>query len=611
LNAFDTFVNPPYKYTLIPFWFLNDDLDETELIRQIDDFAAHGVYGFIPHARMGLPKSIGFMSDRWLHFTKICVDRAARNGMVVVLYDEGMYPSGSCAGQVVAANPRFATRCLARREKGTLGDDELLVAENERFLYVNRPSNGHIRGVHFGTDDGEPGAPASADLLNRDAMAAFRHLVLDGHYDTLKEHFGKTIIGVFTDEPDLLGRGHDGGVRPWTWEFESYLEHYLGYDMRPHCAALFDRDHPDHDRRVHDFFRAVNARLEEVYYAPYGKWCEDHGIALTGHPAGPDDIGMLRHFQIPGQDVVWRYVEPLDEKSIEGAQSTMAKCSWSAQVHFGRSRNANECFGAYGWNFTEDEMWWVTNWLLVRGVNMLFPHAFYYSIRGSRRDERPPDVGPNNVWWDRYNEYADYCRRLCWLLAEGELVCDTLILGTPTSLPWRAARALFEAQRDFLYLDTKTLRSAKIGETAIRVGSAAYSAVVIDGPGFADAETFRLLQPMIDGGRVIAYVDPLPEVPHLAPDASHLVAVLDEIAPRDVRITPPNAHLRFIHVRHDSRHYYLFANEGQETIEGRLEVSARGAGEWWDPRAAGVVDGAPADRIALAPYETRVLSVGG
>ncbi|HEO71107.1 MAG TPA: hypothetical protein ENN80_07580, partial [Candidatus Hydrogenedentes bacterium] len=440
MALFDTFADPPREYTLIPFWFLNGDLDEDELKRQIDDFAAHGVYGFIPHARMGLAPRIPFMSEAWLHYTKVCVDHAAEKGLYVVLYDEGMYPSGSCSGKVVATNPRFATRCLQRLPKGDVREDWALVAEDERWMYVNRPSNGHIRGVHFGQDDGQPGAPPSADLLNPEAMACFRHLVLDRHYEALQEHFGKTILAVFTDEPDVLGRGHLRDVRPWTWGFETFLEEYLGYDFLPQLAALWDKDYPNCSKYARDFDRAVDARLQQVYYAPYSQWCEDYGVALTGHPAGPDDIGTERHFHIPGQDIVWRYIEPYQDKSIEGNQSTMAKCSVSAQRHYGRKRNANECFGAYGWEFTYDEMKYIVNWLFVRGVNMLYPHAFYYSLEGPRRDERPPDVGPGNVWWDDYETFADYCRRMSWLLAQGTHICHFAVLGSTTKLPWRAAR---------------------------------------------------------------------------------------------------------------------------------------------------------------------------
>ena len=608
MGMFDAFMNPPWEYTLVPFWFLNDDLSEEELKRQIDDFEAHGVYGFIPHARLGLPESIGFMSDAWLHFTKVCVDYAAEKGMIVVLYDEGMYPSGSCAGQVVAANPRHATRCIQRRETGPLGEDEELVAQDRNWIYVNRRSMGRIRGVHYGMDDGDPGAPPSADLLNPNAMACFRRLVLDRHYEVLKEHFGKTIRGVFTDEPAVLGRGHINGVRPWTWGFETFLQDYLGYDFRPHLAALFDRDYPDRERYVGDFYRAVNARLEQAYYAPYTQWCEDHGVALTGHPAGPDDIGMLKYFQVPGQDVVWRYIEPFAAKSLEGPQSTMAKCSASAQRHYGRARNTNECFGAYGWEFTYDEMRWITNWLLVRGVNQLMPHAFYYSLRGDRRNERPPDVGPNSPWWDRYKTYAYYCRRLCWLLAQGRHVCQFAVLGSATVLPWRAARVLFEAQRDFNYLDCDTLRNeCAVSSDAIRIRDMTYKALIIDGPHFVEPDTLPTLKPLLDAGRVIAYVDPVAEVPAVAPHAAGLVSMLDAIAPPDVVITPPNPDLRYIHMRHADADLYLFANEGREPIDVALKVAVAGAKEWWDPEAPAILTDANPNRLALPPYETRVL----
>jgi len=608
MSLFERFLDAPREYTLIPFWFLNDDLDEAELKRQIDDFEAHGVYGFIPHARIGLPESIGFMSERWLHFTKVCVDYAAEKGMYVILYDEGMYPSGSCAGQVVSEDPRYATRCLQRRREPDLEEGEELVAEDGRYAYVNTRSMGTIRGVHYGMDDGQPGAPPSADLLSHEAMACFRRLVLDGHYDALKEHFGKAVVAVFTDEPDVLGRGHTRGTRPWTWGFEGFLEDYLGYDLRPHLAALWDKKYPDAERYHLDFQRAVDERLEQTYYAPYSQWCEGHGVALTGHPAGPDDIGVEQYFHWPGQDIVWRYIEPYQDKSLEGEQSTMAKCSSSAQRHYGRPRNINECFGAYGWEFTYDEMMYITNWLFVRGVNLLMPHAFYYSVRGERRNERPPDVGPNNVWWDDYKTYADYCRRMSWLLAQGRHVCHFAVLGSRSSLPWRAARALFETQHDFNYLDALTLEHhAAVSEKAVTIRDMAYPVLIIDGGQYADAAVLDALQPLIEAERVVAYGEPIEGVPHHAPDAATLARVLDALVFPDVTITPQHPDLRYIHMKHDTADVYVFANDGEEAIDVELYVSAEQPKQWWDPFRATVLDGVPTDRLTLEPLAMRVL----
>jgi len=79
---------------------------------------AHGVYGFVIHPRVGLPRELGWMSERLLHFYAVAIEEARRRGMSVVLYDEGMYPSGSSSGQVVAANPAFQCRGLALAEAG-------------------------------------------------------------------------------------------------------------------------------------------------------------------------------------------------------------------------------------------------------------------------------------------------------------------------------------------------------------------------------------------------------------------------------------------------------------------------------------------------------------
>jgi hypothetical protein len=115
---------------------------------------------------------------------------------------------------------------------------------------------------------------------------------------------------------------------------------HLGYDFRPFLPALWYSDEPDAERYKRDYQRALQHRLEETFYSQISRWCEEHGVALTGHPAAPDDIGQLRHFQIPGQDVVWRYIEPGKPSAIEGAQSTVGKCASSAMIHLGRRGNS-------------------------------------------------------------------------------------------------------------------------------------------------------------------------------------------------------------------------------------------------------------------------------
>ena len=73
-------------------------------------------------------------------------------------------------------------------------------------------------------------------------------------------------------------------------------------------------------------------------------------------------------------------------KALEGPDSTTAKCAASAMVHYGRRRNGNELYGAYGHNLTFDEMQWLANWCLVRGQNSaLSPRFLLFGPRPAAR----------------------------------------------------------------------------------------------------------------------------------------------------------------------------------------------------------------------------------
>ena len=608
-------LDPPREFSLAPFWFWNDALTESEITRQMDDFRVHGVYGFVLHPRVGLPRSLGWMSDRLLAVMRTAIEQAAARDMWVVLYDEGMYPSGSSSGQVVAENPVYQCRGLAcidldaapqasgeagwtwRAGELSLPPGQNLVAllrrhsdgarAGHRIAVIDRPIHSVIRGLHYVEDDpprrpdgSDPpeDTPSAADLLNPQAVQCFIRLVYDRFYDEFGGHFGDTVQAIFTDEPMLLGRARERGLVAGTAGILEHVNRYLGYDLKPHLLALWYEDEPDAGRYRRDYHRAIQARLEETYYRPISRWCDEHGIALTGHPAEPDAIGQLRHFHIPGQDIVWRYIEPDQPSALEGRQSTQAKCASSAMIHLGRRRNVNEFCGAYGHDFTFEEMQWLAHWLLVRGCNLLMPHAFYYSVRGPRFDERPPDVGPNSPWWDRFPAFADACRRLCWLNTDSEHVCQIAILGQSDSLPWGAAKACFERQLDFNYLEARHLwEDAEVGVDGIRIAGMHYRVLIAeDKPPERARPALDLLE---QAGRLIRWA---PQV-----EAAEWVAAIDRIVLPDVRVSPPAAGLRVRHVVKGGAHWYVLFNEAGGDLEVSLDLPVEGESEMLDPLGGG------------------------
>ena len=630
-------LEPPVEFSLAPFWFWNDALSEKEIARQLDDFKSHGVCAFVIHPRAGLPRDIGWMSENMIKYMRFAIEQAAKRDMWVVLYDEGMYPSGSSSGQVVAENPAFRTRGLFQIDLDTaepdtsqssirIGQDGEPKLDNGQNLVaiVRRKTNGHriavidrairdgysvIRGLHFIEDDPPrrkdhrevpENAPPGGDILNSDSVACFIRLVYQRYYDEFKEYFGKTIRAIFTDEPSMLARRAEREAVPGTTNIIEHVNSYLGYDFRPYLPALWYKDEPDAERYRTDYHRALQHRLEETFYSQISRWCEQHGVALTGHPAEPDAIGQLRYFQIPGQDIVWRYIEPGKPSALEGAQSTVAKCASSAMIHLGRRRNSNEYCGAYGHDFTFEEMKWLTNWLIVRGCNLLYPHAFYYSIRGPRIDERPPDVGPNSPWWNEYRPFADSVRRLCWLNTDSKHICGLAILGLNDYLPWRAAKVCFQNQWDFNYLEARHLwEDAQVGDDGIRIASMHYRALIME---VEPPEKAKPALAILDkASRLIRRNDLMENL--------ELLRQIDRLVPMDARIQPASPDIRVRHVFKNGVDYYIVFNEGQDNLEVELETSVKGRRLLLDPQTGRQQTLSPEAPLLFKPHELRVLMI--
>ena len=629
--------NPPVEFSQAPFWFWNDDLSEKELLRQIEDFRAHGVHAFLIHPRAGLPRSIGWMSDRMIDLMRFTIERAAERDMWVILYDEGMYPSGSSSGQVVAENPAFRTRglvCIDLDEAtpGTevqgvridvegrpdLAADQTLVAltrrksNGHRLAIVDRPARegrSTIRGLHFVQDDPPRRAdrrevpenqPPGADILNPESVACFIRLVYQRFYDEFGDRFGKTVKAIFTDEPSLRARGAERGMVPGTTGILEHINRFLGHDFTEHLPTLWYADEPDAERRRRDYNRAIQARLEETFYRPISEWCGAHGVALTGHPMAPDDIGHLRHFHIPGQDIVWRYIEPGKPSALEGAQSTQGKCASSAMIHLKRRRNLNEFCGAYGHNFTFEEMQWLANWLLIRGCNLLVPHAFYYSIRGPRIDERPPDVGPNSPWWAQFKPFAQATSRLCWLNTDGVHVCSLAILGTNDYLPWRAAKVCFQHQRDFNYLEARHLwEDARIDSEGIHLAGMHYLALIVEDDPPSQAN--NAMDVMAQAGRLIRWKE--------VTEPTEFVDAIDRLIPPDIEVSPETPDLRVRHMRKQDTDYYMLFNEGEGNLNVRLRLLAKGRRTLLDPTTGSQRSVTGDEPLSLARHAMRVLAV--
>lgn len=476
-SVIENIMHPDKEFTPIPFWFWNDELTDEEIIRQLHDFRDKGVYGVVLHPRIGMPESIPYLSDEFMHFVKVAVEAARSLGMYIVLYDEAMYPSGSAHGLVVRENPKYAAQAIILTDNP---NDGKIIAECESGKYVVQvDSRGTIRGIHFGEDDGEAGAPAAADLLSQESVNCFIRLTHERYYEVVGEHFGKTVIGFFTDEPSVLGRRPRRGAFAWTWGFEN--DFVAAGGRLEELEGLFIGEE---NTSTALYRKMIFDRELDVYYASLSRFCTEHGIALMGHPHSGDDIECERYFDIPGQDMVLRWIAP-ERDPLSGAESAQGKCSSDAARLSGKRRNSNECFGVcvrdnIPWYFSGADMKWYVDYLGVRGVNMFIPHAFYYSVRGARRDERPPDVGPNNIWWAHYNKISDYMKRISYIMTDSVNEAQVAVMCKNRDMRIDRVRELYENQVEFNYITYRDFKADMLNGDTLTVGDNTYRYVYCD-----------------------------------------------------------------------------------------------------------------------------------
>ena len=608
---------PRGEWTLFPFWFWNDALEEDKLLSQVRDMYAHGIRGFVIHPRKGLTEDTPYLGEGFMrHVRAVCLE-AKRLGMKVILYDEGMYPSGSAHGEVVRENAARASRCLMRMPlDAPAAPDEKELArlrpdgDGWRLLSPGmtapgavrlcvRFSGGTIRGLYPGEDDGEKNAPASADLLCGEAVDAFIRHTHEKYFAALHDLFGDTVAAMFTDEPMITGRNALPGGIPWTEGFEKDC---LAAGVRTEDLPLLFDPETDNNRRVLRLYRhAVNERLNRVFYGKLALWCSSHGVALTGHPAQSWDMALEKYFTWPGQDLVWNMITPRGEEGILRKDSVLAACAADSALHAGKARVMCEAFGCCGpaespWAFTFDRMKWYTDHLFVRGVNTLVPHAFFYSLREERGQERPPDLGINSLFWPWYGEYAAYAARLSEINGEGLRLADTAVVCAGDDMPAEACAPLYRSQVPFHYLDQALIPGAETADGRLCVGNGRYLRVAVPDESVLSPGARAVLARFASSGGAVTQ------------------SISDALSHPAVACVPPAPSLRVSPVLWKGITHYILSNEGEDEIRCVLSVPGEGQDAphtGMDPWSGDVFPLKPGPvRLRLDRRETVVLREG-
>ncbi|NLD42006.1 MAG: hypothetical protein GX657_00785 [Chloroflexi bacterium] len=596
----DGFRRPPIAYRSAPFWSWNDRLEPAELARQIRDMKAHGMGGFFMHSRDGLETV--YMSPEWLECIREAVRVAREEGMGAWLYDEDRWPSGAAGGLVSARGDAYRAKLVTVEEAaappaagadllalfaGQVGDGALsalrrvdpaapgALGAGETFLIFRREISS--RNERFNNE-------SYSDNLNPDAVAAFLEITYEAYRREVGEDFGAAVPGIFTDEPNIYAAHVDSGLPmlPWTDGLPAFFAARRGYDLLDVLPWLFYEGEGACQAR-HDYWWTITERFVAAYSKQLSDWCEQQGVAFTGHYLYEQEMGLgIQRGGATMPHLRYQHVPGIDMLTEQNHENLTIKEATSVAHQFGRDWVLSETYGCSSWEFTFEGQKWVGDWQYVQGVNLRCQHLALYSIRGCRKRDYPPAFSYQTTWW-KYNPVVeDYFARLGLVGSAGQPVRDVLMLH-PIATGWSIvgqsddsvalanhysealndfARAALATHYDFDFGDEMIMAEAGgVDGGALRVGQATYRVVVIP-PDTRTllASTVDLLDQFLDAGGTVIAVEPTPTMIEGRPD----VRLAELLARRGVTVLPDRSGLQAALEAHLPRRVSLRTVPGQE-----------------------------------------------
>ncbi|MEE0928420.1 MAG: glycosyl hydrolase [Acutalibacteraceae bacterium] len=398
--------NPSKKYRPAPFWSWNEKLDVNETRLQVRQMEQAGLGGYFMHARGGLQTE--YLSDEWYDNILAACDEGKKSGMLSWGYDENGWPSGFGGGLVNGLGEKYQQKYLRCSVTSA--------PENTPRTITNLTYEG--KNLHFYYDVN----PFYVDTLSKVVIAEFIRVTHQAYKDTMGEKWAD-MKGFFTDEPQISRNGF-----PWSLDLEEAYSARYGEDIKPLLAALFF-DTEDCKRVRYNYWALVRDMFAEAFMKQIGDWCRQNGSALTGHMVIEEGFP----WQIISNGACMPHYEYMDIPGVDNLGRRFADLQLQMQVvsaanQLGKKQILTESFALCGWNVNFEELRNIYEDQLVHGINFLCQHLEGYSLRGIRKRDYPASLFCHQPWWKDYRIFNDTVSRIGYLVAEGEVNADVLLL---------------------------------------------------------------------------------------------------------------------------------------------------------------------------------------
>lgn len=453
----ETFQSPSSEYRGAPFWAWNCKMDKEKVDNTLEELQQMGMGGGHIHCRTGMANE--YLGEEFMELVRYTDEEAKKRGMLAWLYDEDRWPSGaggglvtkeeryrirflvfspvslegksgksnhlSSSGQAVRSNNRrLLARYQVKIENGFLADYQML-EKNQEFHPDYQPWYAYLE---ISGDNPWFNNQAYLNTLDKAAVKRFVEVTHERYYEKMGNEFGKSIPGIFTDEPQFSHKTRLAFAKerkevtiPFTDDLEDTYQAAYGHSLLAGLPELFwELGEGKFSVIRYNYHDHICERFTDAFADTIGDWCKAHDILLTGHmmeeptlesqtAALGEAMRSYRSFTLPGIDML------CDRREL-----STAKQAESAARQYGRDGVISELYGVTNWDFDFRGHKLQGDWQAALGVTVRVPHLTWTSMAGEAKRDYPASIGYQSPWYKEYHYVEDYFARLNTALTRGK-----------------------------------------------------------------------------------------------------------------------------------------------------------------------------------------------
>ena len=433
---------------IYPFWFWNGQIKEEEILRQLELIRNSGCRGAVIHARKG--NKIPYLSERWFELVRYTCSHAGKKGLKIWIYDEDGYPSGNAGGKVQALHPEVMQKSLLFQYEGTDPEQPAFAAYDpesyQRLDETRVPANTPALRFHLKE------LAAHVDTLNPLSAELFLKITHERYYQELHDFFGSVIEAFYTDDVSFLSCLTSGYVFSPVLEKEWHRRY--GQSVLESLPFLVEELPGSSEIRTR-YFRLAQELFLKNFIIPQRQWCNEHGVCYIGHlcyDEGPQNSSIcsftsampfMKNQDVPSIDDFLlemsdqRYLgRPYNDDSLRVlhvgnrrlASLKTYKQGASIAHQFGTGKLSAETLTYLLWEISPDFLNLQMFFELGMGVNLITPHAFYYTIGDVAGYDSVPSYFFQQPWFSHCNLMFSTWTHIAELLIQGNFHCKVLVL---------------------------------------------------------------------------------------------------------------------------------------------------------------------------------------